>query len=114
MRNTRPIAWLKAARRLFEGFPEEVQLEARRALTAAAEGSKAGKAKPLKGIDHGVFEMALWHRGDAYRIVYALQIDADLWVVHAFRKKSKRGLRTPRTEIDLVRDRIKRLKEALR
>jgi phage-related protein len=53
-------------------------------------------------------------RGDAYRVVYVLQIDDDIWVVHAFQKKSKTGLATPKREIDLVRERIKRLKEALR
>lgn len=53
------------------------------------------------------------HRNDAFRVVYAVQIDADLWVVHAFQKKSISGIKTPQHEIDVVRERLKRLKEAL-
>ncbi|WP_206378743.1 type II toxin-antitoxin system RelE/ParE family toxin [Sphingomonas paucimobilis] len=58
--------------------------------------------------------MAIKERGDAFRVIYALQLDDDIWVVHAFQKKSKSGIATPKQEIDLVRERIKRLKEALR
>jgi phage-related protein len=61
-----------------------------------------------------VLEIALKHRGDAFRIVYVLQLGEDLWVVYAFQKKSTQGIKTPKHEIDLVRDRIKRLKEMLR
>lgn len=53
------------------------------------------------------------HRNDAFRVVYAVQIDTDLWVVHAFQKKSISGIKTPQHEIDVVRERLKRLKEAL-
>jgi phage-related protein len=112
-RNTRPISWIKAARKDFDTFPESAQLEIERALTVAAEGGKADIAKPMKGLGSGVFEIALAYRGDAYRTVYALQLDADLWVIHAFQKKSKKGRETPQSEIDLIRERIKRLKEAL-
>lgn len=114
MRNTRPITWLKAARRDFERFPADVQLEMRRALTVAAEGGKSDSAKPFKGVEGGVFEIALRHRGDAFRAIYAVRIDVDLWVIHAFQKKSKTGIKTPQAEIDVIRDRLKRLKEALR
>ena len=51
--------------------------------------------------------------GDAYRVVYAIQLGSDVWVVHAFQKKSKTGTKTPGHEIDLVRERLKRLKEML-
>jgi len=114
MRSTRPISWLKAALRDFEAFPTEVQLEVRRALTVAAEGGKSDKAKPFKGVDGGVFEIALRHRGDAFRAIYAVRIGADLWVIHAFQKKSKTGIKTPKAEVDLIRERLKRLKEMLR
>ena len=73
-----------------------------------------GMAKPLKGFGSGVLELALRHRGEAYRVVYAVQIGADVWVVHAFQKKSKSGIKTPKAEIDLVAERLKRLKEMLR
>jgi len=70
-------------------------------------------AKPLTGFGAGVMELALRHRGDAFRVVYALRLDADIWVIHAFQKKSKSGIKTPRQEIDLLRERLKRLKERL-
>ena len=57
---------------------------------------------------------ALPLRGDAYRVVYTVQMGRDIWVVHAFQKKSKTGIKTPKHEIDLIRERIKRLKEMLK
>jgi phage-related protein len=114
LRNTRPISWLKGARKDFEGFPQGAQLEMARALTILAEGRMPDIAKPLMGLGSGVMELALKHRGDAFRLVYALQIDDDIWVVHAFQKKSKSGIKTPKMEIDLIRDRLKRLREMLK
>ena len=84
------------------------------ALTIAAEGGKADIAKPLKGLGSGVMEIALPYRGNAFRVVYAVQIGAELWVVHAFQKKSTQGIKTPKQEIDLIASRVKRLKEMLR
>ena len=83
-------------------------------MSVAAEGSKAGIAKPMKGLGSGVYEIALPYRGNAFRVVYAVQIGSDLWVVHAFQKKSTQGIKTPQREIDLIRDRIRRLREILR
>ncbi len=54
------------------------------------------------------------YRGNAFRVVYAVQLGDELWVVHAFQKKSTQGIKTPKHEIDLVKDRLKRLKEMLR
>lgn len=113
MRNTRPISWLKAARRDFEAFPDDVQSDMLDALTVAAEGGKSDKAKPFKGVEGGVFEIALRYRGDAFRTLYAVKIGAEIWVIHAFQKKSKSGIKTPQAEVDLIRERLKRLKEAL-
>lgn len=68
----------------------------------------------MKGLGHGVLEIALAHRGNAFRVVYAVNIGADLWVVHVFVKKSTRGIKTPKHEIDLIRTRLQRLKETWR
>jgi phage-related protein len=68
----------------------------------------------MKGMGSGVFEIALPFRGDAFRVVYAVQVGDDIWVVHAFQKKSTHGIKTPKREIDLIKDRLKRLKEMLR
>lgn len=114
IRDTRPISWVKAALKDFQKFSKGAQLEIRRALTVAAEGSKAENAKPMKGLGSGVFEIALKYRNGAYRVVYALQIGEAIWVVHAFQKKSKTGIKTPRQNIDLIKKRIKDLKAFLK
>ena len=110
---TRPISWVKPALRDFQAFPTAAKQEFLRALTIAAEGGKSDKAKPFQGFGSGVLEIALKHRGDAFRVVYAVQIGEALWVIHAFQKKSKSGIKTPQPELDLIRDRLKRLKENL-
>ncbi len=112
-RTTRPVSWIRAARKDFETFPEGAKIEIGRALTMVAEGGYPDIAKPLTGLGSGVLELALKHRGDAYRVIHALQFGPDIWVVHAFQKKSKSGIATPKVEIDLVRERLKRLREAL-
>ena len=114
MGDTRQISWIKAARRDFGEFPGDVQSDIFDALTIAAEGGLAGSAKPFKGVDGGLFEIALRHRGDAFRAIYAIKIGTDIWVIHAFQKKSKSGVKTPKAEIDVIRERLKRLKEALK
>jgi phage-related protein len=68
----------------------------------------------MHGLGSGLFEIAPAFRGDAYRVIYAVQFANDVGVIHAFRKKSKRGIKTPKSELDLIRDRLKRLKEVLR
>lgn len=113
-RDTRRISWIKAARGDFETFPQEAQARLARALTIIAEDGTPDIAKPMKGLGSGVLELALRYRGDAFRLIYARSIGADIWVIHAFQKKSKTGTRTPKPEIDLIRERLKRLMEARR
>lgn len=62
---------------------------------------------------HGLGCVALPFRGDAFRVVYAVQLADDIWVVHAFQKKSSQGIKTPQREVDLIKDRLKTLKEML-
>lgn len=108
MNSIRPISWLKGVLRDFQRFPFDVQQDAESALTVASRGGKADSAKPFKGFGTGVFEIALRHR-----VIYHVQIGKAIWVIHAFQKKSKTGIKTPQTELDLIGERIKRLKEAL-
>lgn len=61
-----------------------------------------------------MFEIALPFKGGAFRVVYAMQLADEIWVVHAFQKKAKQGVKTPKREIDLIENRLKRLKEMLR
>jgi phage-related protein len=114
MFKTRPISWLKAARKDYEQFPTGAQIAMERALTVVAEGGFPDIAKPLKGFGSGVFELALKHRTDAFRVVYAVQFRDDIWILHAFQKKSKSGSKTPKAEIDLIEERLKRLKETFK
>jgi phage-related protein len=82
-------------------------------LTRAAEGAKADIAKPFRGMGSGIFEIALPFRGNAFRVIYAVQIASAIWVIHAFQKKSTQGIRTPQHAIDLIESRLKQLKEML-
>lgn len=111
---TRPVSWIRAALKEFQTFPERSRSVCLTALTIAAEGGKADVAKPMHGLGSGVFEIALAFRGDAFRVVYAVQLAQEIWVVHAFQKKSTQGIKTPKREIDLIKDRLKRLTEMLR
>jgi len=113
-RPTRPISWIKAALKEFEKFPEGTRSVCLAALTIAAEGAKSDIAKPMRGLGPGVFEIALPFRGDAFRVVYAVQPGDEIWVVNAFQKKSTQGIKTPQHEIELIKDRLKRLREMLR
>jgi phage-related protein len=109
----RDISWLKGALKDFRAFPQPAQQKAARGLTQIAEGDTPEIAKPMTGLGAGMWELAIKERGDAFRVIYALQLDDDVWVVHAFQKKSTSGIATPKHEIDVVKERIKRLKEAL-
>jgi len=83
-------------------------------LTQIAEGDTPEIAKPMMGLGAGVWEN--WPSRSAATHsawIYALQLDDDIWVIHAFQKKSTSGIATPKHETDVVRERIKRLKEAL-
>ena len=113
-RQTRPVSWIKPALKEFRSFPEDAQSICLTALSIAAEGGKADIAKPMLGMGSGVFEIALPFKGDAFRVIYAVQLADEIWVVHAFQKKSTQGIKTPQREVELIKDRLKRLKEMFR
>src|SRR5438034_1031843 len=113
-RKTWPVSLIRAALNEFETFPEGARSICLAALTISAEGGKADIAKPMHGMGSGVFEIDLPFRGDAFRVVYAVHLAEEIWVVHAFQKKSTQGIKTPQHEIDLINDRLKRLKEMLK
>jgi phage-related protein len=115
MRNSRrTITWLKGARRDFDEFPDGARDRLLDALTVIADGGMPAIAKPLRGLGSGVLELALAFRGDAFRVIYAVQIGADIWVIHAFQKKSRTGINTPKQEIDVIEARLRRVREMLR
>lgn len=91
-------------------FPRDVQREIGYALYQAEIGEKHHKAKPLKGFS-GVWEIRSDYRTDTYRAVYATKIGNRIYVLHCFIKKSKRGISTPKKEIDLIRKRLQIARE---
>lgn len=109
----RAVSWIRAARKDFDKFPQDVRDHMVATLREVCEGGGTSNIKPLRHLGPGVFEISLTYRTDAYRVIYSLKIDDDLWVVHAFKKKSHSGISTPKPDIDLVRDRIKRLRRHL-
>lgn len=111
--DTRSVGWVRTARKVFQTFPATVRDRVNTALTIAAEGGKADIAKPPKGLDPGVMEIAVRYQTDAWRVIYVTEVARQLWVIHAFRKKSKTGINTPKTEIDLARNRLARLRREL-
>jgi len=109
----RNISWIKPAERDFGKFPERVQMQMARALQVAALGQMADICKPMKGLGAGVLEVRVAYRTNAYRTIYAVKLGEDVYVVHAFQKRSTTGIKTPKKEVDLIKSRLKRLKEEL-
>ena len=106
----RDISWNRAAFKAFMKFPIEVRERMSAGLEAVLQGKFPEIAKPLKGFDSGVYELAMRHRGNAWRTVYALKIDDDVWVLHAFQKKSTEGIKTSKLDIDLIETRLSLLR----
>jgi phage-related protein len=88
-------------------FPAEVQEAFGFELFLAQTGLHPPSAKPLKGPAGGTFELAEDFAGDAYRAVYVVRFSQAVYVLHAFKKKSKRGIETPKSDIDLINRRLK-------
>ena len=108
----KPVRWIGSSRDDVREFPEPVRLGIGGALWEAQLGRKAGWAKLLKGFGGaGVLEVVDDHDGDTYRAVYTVRFAGVVYVLHAFQKKSKSGIATPRREIALVEQRLKRAKE---
>ena len=77
------------------------------ALGLAQFGGKHPRAKPWKGVGAGVFEVVDDHEGDTFRAVYTVRFKEVVYVLHAFQKKSPKGVKTAQTDIDLVGTRLK-------
>jgi phage-related protein len=108
----KPVHWVGSSKRDLTDFPDEVQREIGFALYFAQIGDKHPSAKPLKGFKGaGVLEVVEDHRGDTYRAVYTVRFANAVYVLHAFQKKSKSGIATPKKELDLIESRLKLAKE---
>jgi phage-related protein len=108
----KPVAWIGSARADLSSFPEEVKDAVGYALYVAQMGGKHPDAKPLRGFGSaGILEIVENHAGDTYRVVYTVRLAERIYVLHAFQKKSKTGIKTPKSEIDLIKARLKRAEE---
>ena len=106
----RPVIWVGSSRRDLRGFPREVRRDIGQALYAAQQGETDPAAKPLRGFGGGsVLEIVTDQEGGTWRAVYTVRFREAIYVLHAFQKKSKRGIATPKRELDLI---YRRLAEA--
>src|SRR5437764_8240541 len=104
----KPVHWAGSSRDDLRKLPDEVTHEIGYALWFAQVGDKHPSAKPLKGFKGaGVLEIVENYSGDTYRAVYTVRFAKAIYVLHAFMKKSTRGIKTPRHEIDLIEARLR-------
>lgn len=105
----KPVRWVGTSKQALRSFPEEVRRRVGGALWDAQLGLKAPFAKPLKGFGGAsVLEIVDDFAGDTYRTVYTVRFAGVVYVLHAFQKKSKHGRATPRTDLELIEQRLKR------
>ena len=103
----RPVVWMGDSRKRVRNFPSEVKKEIGAALFDVQMGTTPTDAKPFKGVGSGVFEIVTRHATNTYRTVYVVQIDSRVYVLHAFQKKSTKGIKTAEKDKDLIKRRYK-------
>jgi len=108
------LIWLADSRSSVKSFPGSAQDDIGYALYVAQLGGMSTKAKPLHGLGSGVMEIATNDERGTYRTVYTVSVRDAIYVIHAFQKKSKAGIATPLSEIELVRQRLKQLRNEVR
>jgi len=108
----KPVRWVGSSKGDLRSFPPDVRRRVGGALWDAQRGLKAPYAKPLKGFGGaGVLEIVDDYDGETYRAVYRVRFAGIVYVLHAFQKKSKRGIATPKHELNLIGQRLKRARE---
>jgi phage-related protein len=111
-RHRKSLYWVGSSKEDLSAFPEEVKRVMGFALHVAQTGGKHLDAKPLKGFKGaGVLELVEEHEGNAFRAVYTVRFANSVYVLHAFQKKSRKGIATQKSEIDLVKERLKRAEQ---
>ena len=108
------LTWIADSRSSVQSFPVSVQDGIGYALYVAQLGEMSAAAKPLRGLGGGVMEIAAHDASGTYRAVYTVSIGDSIYVIHAFQKKSKAGIATPKSEIELVRQRLKQLRSEVK
>jgi len=107
----RPVVWMGNSKKNILDFPGEAQKLIGDELQYIQFGAMPKDTKPFKGIGSGVFEIAIQYDTDAFRTVVAVQLGKKIYVLHAFQKKSKRGMATPKNAVDLIKQRYMEAKE---
>jgi phage-related protein len=107
----KPLLWVGSAKNDLLEFPEAVKDEVGIALSVAQFGGKHPKAKPWKGEGAGVLKIVEDYRGDTYRAAYTVKFEKAAYVLHAFQKKSPKGIKTAKTDVELVSRRLKAASE---
>jgi len=108
----KPVYWIGTALNDLRSFPAEARRNIGVALYFAQRGDKHPAAKPLKGFGGaGVLEIVESCEGDSYRSVYTVRFADAIYVLHSFKKKSKQGIKTPKHEIELLKQRLKQAEE---
>ena len=107
----KPLHWVGSSKKDYLDFPEDVQTDMGYALGVAQLGGKHPSAKHWKGEGSGVLEILEDFRGDTFRAVYTVRFAGVVYVLHAFQKKSKTGIKTPKEDVDLVHERLKTARE---
>ena len=107
---TRELAWLGSSKKDLMEFPKDVIQEVGYALHLAQDGETSSKVKPFKGYGPGVYEIITEYDKNAYRAVYIVNLGNVVYVVHCFQKKSKSGIKTPKEEIEVIKQRLKLLR----
>ena len=103
----KPVVWMGSSRIDLKTFPADVQAHIGYALYAAQCGEEYATVKALKGFgSRSVLEIVASHESDTYRAVYTVRFKDAIYVLHAFQKKSKRGIATPKPDMDLIRRRL--------
>ena len=110
----RPVVWLGDSKQKLRDFPDGAQKLLGDELQLIQFGGMPKDAKPFKGVGSGVLEIALRYASDAYRVVLAVQIGTRIYVLHAFQKKSKKGVATPKRDVDLIKKRYSEGQELAR
>ena len=109
--NLRDAIWVGDSKAQLKEFPQSVQKDIGDALFIAQAGSLSPAAKPFKGVGSGVFEIRADSRTDTYRAVYAVKIGERVYVLHCFQKKSRRGIKTAKRDVDLIKRRLRMAQE---
>ena len=103
----KPLFWVASAKGDLLAFPEQAVDDFGYALGLVQMGGLPPSAKPWKGEGPGVFEIVEEHKGDAFRVAYTVRFQKAVYVLHCFQKKSPSGVRTAKTDIDLIGERLK-------